>query len=405
MSAIPTKSRLRIAYFSPLPPARSGIATYSADLLPHLATHADLILFTDNAAQVDPVLQQQFIIREIDSFAGLWKEDVDICLYQMGNNILYHEKIYTTLLRFPGVVMLHDLNLHSFLGELYLTRGLFAAYMREMGYGYGSSGIELARQAHYENRPIDIQQYPLFERAVQTSLGVAVHSRYAYENVNGRCPQTSIAHIPHLQADLLSQYPSPHAAKAELGLTQDTILLSSFGYIAPSKRIEVALRAFAKLSPQYPQAVYALVGAMIEGYTLRSLITELNLENKVKIIGYADESTFQTYIAATDIGINLRYPSLGETSGTLLRLMGMAKPLLVSNVDTFVELPDDACIKIDVNAQEQQQIEAALQTLITDETARRQMGLHAHAYIQQECDPTTIAEKYMHFIRTIVEPH
>lgn len=403
MSATASTARLRIAYFSPLPPARSGIATYSANLLPHLANHADLILFTDNAEQVDPVLQQQFVVREIDSFAGLWKEDVDICLYQMGNNITYHEKIYATLLRYPGVVMLHDINLHSFFGELYLARNQFSAYAREMGYAYGVLGLNEARQAHRQNRPYKIYEYPLFERTVQASLGVAVHSRYAYDMVNGRLPQTSIAHIPLLQADSASQSPSSQAAKAALGFAPDTLLLSSFGYMAASKRIDVALRAFATLSHQFPQLTYALVGAMIEGYTLRSLITELNLENKVRCVGYADESTFQTYMAATDIGINLRYPSLGETSATLFRLMGAAKPTLVSNVDTFVELPDDVCLKIDVDAQEQSQIETALRTLVVDETRRRQMGLHAHAYIQQECDPATVAGKYMHFIRTIVE--
>ena len=396
--------RLRIAYFSPLPPMKSGIATYSANLLPHLTRHADLTLFAADAAQVDQNLQRQFTVREIDSFAGLWVEDVDICLYQMGNNTRYHEKIYTALRRFPGMVMLHDVNLHSFFGEIFLKRNRLAAYTREIGYGYGRSGINQARQAHAGNQPYAIQHYPLFDRVVQSSLGVAIHSHYAREIVYGRCPQIPAVYIPHLQANLLPQLPPPNAAKKELGLAQESILLSSFGYMAPSKRIEVTLRAFANLSRQFPQVIYALVGAMIEGYNLRSLITELNLENRVKIIGYAGETTFQTYLAATDIGINLRYPSLGETSGTLLRLMGAAKPALVSNVDAFAELPENTCLKIDVDDEEQTQLEAALHALITDEGQRRQIGVQAHKFIQKECDPAVVADRYIRFIRQLLEP-
>lgn len=349
------------------------------------------------------MLKEQFPVRAIDGFAGPSADGFDLCLYQMGNNIRYHAKIYKTLRRFPGMMTLHDVNLHSFYGELFLKQNQPAGYAREMAYGYGHSGIKHARRlSHGDLRDHKIQHYPLFERVVQSSLGVVVHSRFAYRSVNSRCPQTPIAHIPHLQEDLSTQLLPPDSAKAKLGLAPGSLLLASFGYIAPSKRIEVALRACAHLFQQFPQLNYALVGQIAEGYNLRVLLSELNLENRVQLVGYAGETTFQTYLSATDIGINLRYPSLGETSGTLLRLMGAAKPVLVSNVDAFAELPDDACIKISVNDQEQEAVETALMTLIADETLRRQMGRQALTYIRHEGDPLVAAGKYIQFAERLL---
>lgn len=392
---------MKIAYFSPLPPDRSGIAAYSAALLPHLAAYADLTLFTDHPGTADPALAAQFPIRQTASFAGPLAEGADICLYQMGGNSLYHRDIYHALRRYPGVVALHDLNLHSFYGDLYVRTGRLADYAREMAYSHGAAGVAHARRTRRGLEPYDVARFPLNGRVVRGSRGLIVHSQFAATQLQSACPPARLRVVPLLQAP--PKPIDPAAAKARLGYSAETLLLASFGYVAPSKRVDVTLRAFASLHGRFPQLRYALVGEEVEGVHLDALLTELDLNNAlVRRVGYADEATYADYLAATDIGLNLRYPTLGESSGTLLQLLGYGKPTLVSQVDAFAELPETAVVPIPIGPEEAMAVETAVADLITNEARRRAMGLAAARLVAQQHAPAAVARQYAAFLQAIV---
>jgi hypothetical protein len=126
------------------------------------------------------------------------------------------------------------------------------------------------------------------------------------------------------------------------------------------------------------------------------------LGEEVCLVGYADDAIFHTYLRAVDVGVNLRYPTHGETSATLLALMAAGKPVLVSRVDAFVELPDAACVKIDVGTEEQSQVETWLLALLEDRDMRCQIGRSALNYVQCECEPEAVAARYIDFIQQVL---
>jgi hypothetical protein len=133
-------SPIRLAYFSPLPPARSGIADYSREILPHLGQMADLTLFCVDPQAVDRALHDQFPIHAISDYAKM-RWHFDLPLYQMGNNTTHHEQIYRTLRRFPGAVVLHDVILHHFMAHRTAGHDNFPGYTREMAYVLGTAGV------------------------------------------------------------------------------------------------------------------------------------------------------------------------------------------------------------------------------------------------------------------------
>jgi glycosyltransferase involved in cell wall biosynthesis len=319
----------------------------------------------------------------------------------MGNNVAYHSGIYHTLLRYPGVTTLHDLNLNSFFGDLYMKRDRVAAYTNELGYAYGLSGAQHARRAQMGLEPYSQQHFPLFDRVANVSLGVVVHSLYAQRLIMDRCTRTPVALINQpIPVDRLPL--STKEAKVRLGLDPDTLLFTSFGFIAPNKRIDVALEAFAAVRKRHPGVRYALVGKVVNGYDVSSVVARLNLDDAVNIVGYVDDATFTTYLQATDVGINLRYPTLGETSATLLALMAAGKPTLVSNVDAFVEFPEHTCVKIDVGPGESAQLEALLTALIEDHELRDGVGASALQYVRENCDPAVAAAAYYEFAKHVL---
>lgn len=390
---------MHIAYFSPLPPQRTGIADYSATLLPHLAAHADVTLFVEEPHAVAP---QRLPLRTVSGFTDARREGVDICVYQMGNNVRFHRQIYAAALRQPGLLVLHDVNLYAFHDDLLVSSGQPGGYLREMGFAYGMPGVATGLEILRDPRQRDDEQYPLMERLAARSFGVLVHSEYARKLVARRSPRTVVRHVNQPVPLPPATGQTDATAKARLGYAPDTLLVASFGYAAWTKRIDRVLPVIAALRGEFPQLRYAVVGKVIEGYDIEAQAAALGIDDIVRFTGFVDAAAYADYLAATDVGVNLRYPSTGETSAALLGLLAAGTPTLVSDADAFMELPADACPKITPDDDEATQLHGWLARLLGDAGLRTDMGRNATAYIARACDPDTVAREYVGFAQELL---
>jgi glycosyltransferase involved in cell wall biosynthesis len=397
---------LRVAYASPLPPQQTGIADYSAELLPHLAEHLELELFTEEPHRVIPVLADRFPIHNLKTLperAGRY----DAVLYQLGNSADYHGRIYKILQEIPGVVVLHEYVLHHLVRGLTLVRGDaagYAAYLEEMRYAYGRSGLALAKRSLDTGIPVDVWGYPLFERAVDSARGVIVHSETTRRRVLKSRPETPIAKVPHhLSLDGLpgAAALTREAARETLGLPRDAFLVASFGFITPVKRLDVALRAFARLRREVPDARYLLVGDVSPYYDLDAILKPELQEGAVKV-GHTELPDFLRYMVAADVAVNLRYPSAGETSGTVVRLLGLGRAVVVSDDGTFSEIPDDCCAKVPLDETEEETLFAYLQLLYREEALREEMAENARRHMAENATLAGSARGYADFVKEIV---
>lgn len=394
---------MRIAYFSPLPPQRSGIADYSAELLPYLARQAEIELFIDSGYQIVPEIAQAFPVHDYRKFPRLaQKRGYDVCLYQMGNHAGFHEYIYRMLLEHPGIVVLHEYVLQHFIQGITLLRGDQQGYVEEMRYCYGQTGAYLAQQMIEVNGSVDPWAYPLFERVVDASLGLIVHNEYTRQRVLESRPMARISKVNHhLCLDALPTDTNDKSRSA-LDLPPEAFVVGSFGFVASPKRLEVSLRAFARFRREFPDAIYVIVGQVLPSADIERLIEAAGLGDKVILTGYVDLKKLLQYMAVVDLAINLRFPTGGETSGSAIRLMGLGKPVIMSNAGSFAEYPDDCCIKIDVDEMEEEILLAMMRTLATDEDLRRQIGTNAQRYIQTHHTLEGSAQGYIDFIRDIL---
>ena len=394
---------MRLAYFSPLPPARSGIADYSAELVPALAEHLELELFVDEGVKVDESLTSRFPVRGDRAFPALWESGrYDAVLYHVGNNPDYHARTWAMLQRIPGIVVLHEAMLHHLVRGMTMAKGDLEGYVEEMRYAYGKTGEALARRSVGTGIPLDVWNYPLFERVVDASLGLIVHNDCTGDRVRASRPGTRIVKIPHhLSLRELEGGASPEEARAALGIPAEAFVVASFGFVTPAKRIDVALRSFARLRREVPNAVYLLVGEVSPHYDFAGILTS-ELAPGVTVVGRTELDRFLLYMLAADVAVNLRYPSAGETSGTLIRLLGMGKPVIVSHTGAFSEIPDDCCAKIDLDETEEDLLAAVLVRLATDEPLRRRMGENARRHMATHHTLEGSARAYADFVREIV---
>jgi glycosyltransferase involved in cell wall biosynthesis len=397
---------MRIAHWSPLPPERSGIADYAAELLPELAQHCEIELIVEPGTRLPSELarfRSHPPERLPQLLNGSGPERCDTVVYHLGNNRDYHTGIYRSLLVTPGVVVLHDALLHHLIRDLTLYSGDAEGYLEEMRYAYGATGLAQARRSVVSGVPLDPWSYPLVERVVDRSLAMIAHNRYTAERVRASRPDTRLAVVHHhLSLGALAGRDLPAAeARAQLGLAPQGVVVASFGFFTAAKRLEVLLRAFARLRRELPDAQLLLAGEVSPHYDFETAFLE-ELRAGVTITGRLDLPAFLAAMAAADIAVNLRFPTAGETSGTLIRLLGLGKPVIVSRAGAFAEIPDDCCAKVDVDDSEEALLYAYLHRLAVDPGLRRVMGENARRHIREQHSLAGSARAYADFIAQTV---
>lgn len=401
---------MRIAWYSPLPPLRSGIADYSAELLPALAEHLEIELVVDEGLRPDPALAGRFPgfpVHGHRALPGLLAAGrFDLVVYQLGNNPDYHGAIWRTLQAHPGVVTLHEAVLHHMIRELTLHGGAPEGYVRELRYAYGPTAEAMGRRCLETGIPLDPWSLPLFERTVDASLGVIVHNRATRERVVASRPEARIATIPLPAAVPAMGSGGPEAdlaaARAELGIPADVFVVATFGFLTAAKRPEVLLRAFARLRREAPGARLYVVGEVSPHYDFAGLLGG-GLSEGVTVTGRVGLDRFHLYMSAADVAVNLRYPTAGETSAVVVRLLGLGRPVIVSNAGAFAEIPDGCAAKVDVDDTEEELLLAYLRAFHADPDLARAVGENARRHAAEHHTPEAAARAYADFLRSVLE--
>ncbi|MCA1575107.1 MAG: methyltransferase domain-containing protein, partial [Acidobacteria bacterium] len=179
------------------------------------------------------------------------------------------------------------------------------------------------------------------------------------------------------------------------------VSIASFGLVTPDKGIELTLRTLARLRYEY-DFHYTLVGAENSYFDVRAIISDCGMSDRVKITGHVTLAEFERYISETDIAVNLRQRTVGETSASLYRIMAASVPAIVSNVGAFAELPNDAVVKIDHDHYSEALLQAYLRKLIEDTKFRLRIGANARRHVLSDHDGQQSAVRYVDFIRAVI---
>jgi glycosyltransferase involved in cell wall biosynthesis len=354
---------MKVGFFSPMPPASTGVADYSATLLS--------LLRSFGAVDIAP-------------------EKCDVALYHVGNNTL-HRDIYQRALTHPGIVVLHDAVLqHLLLGSLNADQ-----YVDEFVYNYGESMRPQARQL-WEQRArsgADSRYFarPMLKRLVSASRAIIVHNPAAGALVREHAPGTPVIEIPHLfeAPDLPSRQETRHFRES-LGVGEQTLLIGTFGHQRETKRLAVLLRAFQRSGAG---ARLLVSGEFVSG-AFENAIAPLLQQPGILRTGYLPESELWRYAAATDLCINLRYPSAAETSGIAIRMMGIGKPVIFTASEALARIPENACLRVPVGPEEEEMLAGYIAWLAANRSAALEIGRRAAAHIREHHAPEKVAREY-----------
>jgi glycosyltransferase involved in cell wall biosynthesis len=295
------------------------------------------------------------------------------------------------------VVVLHELVLHHFM--LWYAANVqrdVQLYVRDMAARYGEPGAHMAQlmiRSRFTDAAFD---FPCCEPVLAAARGLIAHSRYVVERAAAIRPGLPAAVVP--MGVPLPALASREGARARLGLPAGAAILASFGHINAWKRVEPALRALRELRDEGRDARYILVGSVSPNYDLAGLIGRMGLAEAVTVTGYVPRGQFEDYVAAADICLNLRHPTGGETSASLLRLLGAGRPTLVSAVGSFAELPAGVAAQVDADASEGDLILAYCRTFLDRPELAAALGARARAFVAADHSLEAAALGYARFL-------
>lgn len=234
---------------------------------------------------------------------------------------------------------------------------------------------------------------------------IIVHSQFAKKKLLDKNISTNVVHIPHYAKIEEVNNKSKMLAREKLGLSKDKIIISAFGHIHETKRIMPILQAIKQITSINTNIMLCLVGKpdIAIKSEMDSFIVQNNLEDKVIITGYIEIDTFESYIDATDICLNLRYPYNGESSGSLMRSLAKGKCTVLNDIGSFSEIPNNSCVKLPSpeelsNEQEVQLLVNALSELISNEQRIKTVGENARGYAERYLDIGEITNQYTGFL-------
>jgi glycosyltransferase involved in cell wall biosynthesis len=411
---------MRLAWFSPLPPDRSGIAAYSAEALSALPGAWMVECFVDGPPAALLPLTPARACRSAFDFPRLHGQaPYDLVVYQLGNAGC-HDYMWPYLVRYPGLVVLHDAQMHHSRAASLIRRGREDDYRAEFAFCPPEAPPEVTEFVVNGLQGSPYYLWPLRRIPLAASRAVAVHCDWLARELQDEAPDTPIAVIrmgtrPHDPSRRARVVGGPVGRAATAGPT-----LAAFGGLTHEKRIPQVLRAFGRTLEVAPGARLILVGETRDHYDVEGDLRSLGLAGRVTVTGYVPDADLDAWLDAADVCLCLRWPTSRETSASWLRCLAAGKPTVITDLAHTIDVPsldprtwqvqhastqtasvaapprrgDAVAVAIDI-LDEDHSLELALRRLAVDAELRRTLGANARAWWQRHHTLAHMAEDYV----------
>lgn len=386
----------RLAFVSPMPPERTGIADYSAQLLPALAQHYDIELIV--AQPVADIVQSEgsFPVHDVDWFLENSKE-YDRVLYQFGNSP-FHQHMLELLQEIPGTVVLHDFYLSSLMSWLESQSAQVGVWKQSLLKDHGY----LALLDLVQDAKLALKKYPVNGHVLRHAHGLIVHSQHSrqlIENWYGAEQAQRAQVVPLLRTT--PKNTNTKEARQALGLAPDDFVVCSFGFLDATKLNDRLLSSWLQSSlSAHPSCQLIFVGENEGGEygkALRQAIDKSGRSGQIRITGFVSADQYQQYLVCADVAVQLRTDSRGETSAAALDVLNHGVAMIANAHGALAELDTHAvCMLSDNFALED--LTLSLQSLWQNPARRREMATRGQQYCLQQHSPEVCAAAYANAI-------
>jgi len=412
----------RLAWFTPLPPARSGVAAYSAEVLPLLARDHDIDVFVDQPTP-GGIVAHDFVWKHL-------RAPYDLVIYQLGNSPA-HDYMWPYLTRYGGLVVLHDAQLHHSRAKALLGRRRAAEYREELRFSHPEAPPGIADLVIANLAGSLFYHWPMVGVAVRSARLVAVHSARLRNDLAAEFSPAPFELIrmgvadPRVPAGPAG--PGAEEVRARLDLPPDGVVFAAIGGVTPEKRIRQAIRALAAIRSHRSRAHLVLVGEPAGYYDALADARAFGVEDRVRLTGYVRDEDLPAYLGAADVCLCLRWPTTRETSAAWLRCLAAGKATISTDLVHNDETPsldprtwttaraanppvgadaadssEAVCVSVDI-LDEDHSLALAMRRLARDDGLRAELGRRARAWWERAHTIEHMAGDYRRVIARALE--
>ena len=390
---------MKIAWFSPLPPERSDIANFTARLRGELEKRFDARFFTEKPGG--------FVEPSTGAFyhAGLAARPHDLLVsmnadglpfYNLGNNPVYFAQTWSLSQFKPGIVVLHDVKVHHFFEGIFRERLRDEKrYLDLLKKYHGPLGREAGVAFCKSRLPIEFmaEHFPMTAWAVRNALGVVVHTQYASDKVR-EATSAPVWTIPLPYEPRASggdtERPGNGSNERESFSAERRVRLVIFGYLNINRRIIEFLHALATM-PEREFFEVRVIGTVFHEHEVNAAVDLLGLRDRITFTGYLPDEQLEAELDGADLAINLRYPTMGEASGSQLRIWDHALPSLVTRTEGYAGLPRDT-VSFVRPEQEKGDIQRHLRRFLHRPRVFREKGRRGRRWLLEHHRPATYVD-------------
>lgn len=387
--------RRKVALVAPWPKQQTGIANYVYQTVPYLSRYFDIDLFVDNSMDRDCELLpfeygKRYTIDQLERRHDCYDE----IIYHIGNSVRYHTGTYRLFERIGGIAEIHDFDLSAFFYQGFYAAGQKEIYRKILKAGYGEAGEEHYKKLEKNAESPDGTRFPMSHGIARQARKVIVHNEWSYRQLGTDVRKYL---VPHACFEMETAEGNPQERRdrmrEKIHYRDGEIVIGCLGWMNSNKRPQVMIQSLVRLRRQgYPVKLVFWGNKGTE--ECNALIEREQLQETVIITGYLDREEYLTGLELSDIILNLRYPTMGESSGTLCETMKVGKPSIVTAINQYLEFPDDVCWKVPMGRIEVPALTAMLQYLLEHKEVREAMASNARNYADRILNCENIAVLY-----------
>jgi len=368
-----TELPVRVALVGPMPPTESGIADYNARLVPALARHAEVDLFTPGSAPPQEVAPgvRWLPPRALKETASPWAYDAVV--YTVGNSDDHHD-LYDLAQELPGVLWMHDVRLPG----LYLTYAqervpeeLRDAFLRDRLLRQYRRRLPLNADWTTDAVPTHWIEFGLglSKELVDVARAVVVSSHTA-ARILALDQQPDARPMPRVEVLPLAAPP------ATGGRDPSARSLVCFGMVAPVKAPELLISALASVDA----ATLTFVGPVGDGYrdVLEAHAAATGVSDRVAFTGRVAPDEYERWLHTATVALQLRHETNGESSAAVLDCLAAGLPV-ITNLPAAAELPSGTVHTVGWDV-EPGALAAAIRTLLDDRGELDALGRRGQDY-------------------------
>jgi glycosyltransferase involved in cell wall biosynthesis len=414
----------RLAWFTPLPPARSGIAQYSAELLPYLAERFEMDVFLD-AVPAEVQTPAGTSVRSAHDFVWLHaRRPFDLVVYQLGNGGA-HDYMWGYLARYPGLVVMHDGQFHHARGHLLRDQRRFDDYDAEFAFNHPGLPSDVAELGASGRLGRLFFLWPMRRVVLESARMIAVHNRWLAQELRIEAPHARVEAIDMGVPAFRLQAGARVAVRRRHGIGDDDVVFLALGEVTPEKRIPEILRQLSSISAQLPGIRLLIAGSPVSHFSARDEAVRYGVDDRVICAGFLDHEEVDRYIEAADACLCLRWPTSRETSAAWLRCLAAGKATVITDLAHTADVPaydprswtvlpggttrvdaagwptvtEPACIAVDL-LDEGHSLNIAMHRLATNPLLRIRLGRHARLLWEERFTLDRMAAGYIKLLET-----